>query len=215
MNWTLSLPGEIKGFGLTLRPWDEDLIRQAAKWGTHGFPYAAFDLAAQLKDRYKAQLYLRRMLETDPHLHFVATVEGRAIGRLSVNVKDASGLYIWSVHVPPEYEGRGVCRRMMACLMTWLEREIPGRQFVLTTNTFATHAHRAYEALGFKRGEERWQFDQEIARELWKAPDRARQALTGHTRFCNGRWEVRAFVMTRQPGTPMAVAERAKVAADR
>jgi hypothetical protein len=94
---------------------------------------------------------------------------------------------------------------MIAALISWLEVEVPGVPFVLTTNTFAEHAHRAYAALGFSVMDTRWQFDQEIAREMWKRPEEAHRSLAGHVRFQNGRWEVRAYVMSRQPGAPMDV----------
>lgn len=199
-----SRPREIAGYGLVLRPWDDGMVRQMARWGEHGFPYHAFDLGF-LRERFRAEMTLRKMRETDPHHHFVACVDGRAVGRVSVNMRDPAGLYLWSVHVPPEYEGQGVCRRMIAALISWLEVEVPGVPFVLTTNTFAEHAHRAYAALGFSVMDTRWQFDQEIAREMWKRPEEAHRSLAGHVRFQNGRWEVRAYVMSRQPGAPMDV----------
>lgn len=208
MTATVRRPARLSGHGLILRPWDEALAREMAGWGAHGFPYHAFDLT-YLRDRFRAQLMLRKMLETSPHLHFVATEDGRAVARASVNPDDPAGVYLWSVHVPPEYEGRGLCRRMLATIMTWLEPQRPGRPFVLTSNSFAGHAHRAYRALGFEITETRWHFDQDVARELWKAPEEVRQTLTGHTRFVNGRWEVRAHVFSRPAGAPMDLSSAA------
>ena len=120
-----------------------------------------------------------------------------------MNLRDESGLYLWSVHVPPEHEGRGVCRRMLAALMLWLESEYPGQDFVLSSNTFAERAHHAYQSLGFEVVETRWHFDREIAEQLWKVPPSVREPIARHLRFQNGRWEVRTHVMARRRGTPM------------
>lgn len=196
----------IRGNGLELRPWDATLVRQLAAWGERGFPYHAFDLG-YLRDPRRASAALARMREEGPHRHFVACEEGTAVGRVSVNLRDEAGLYLWSVHVPPEHEGRGVCRRMLATLMTWLEEQYPRSDFVLTSNTFATHAHRAYRALGFAVAEARWHFDRDIAEELWRASSTARQELASHIRFHNGRWEVRVFIMRRNRGAAMAVGQ--------
>jgi RimJ/RimL family protein N-acetyltransferase len=173
-----------------------------ARWGERGFPYHAFDLG-HLRNPNRARVELQRARENGPHRHFVAVEGGEPVGRVSVNLRDDSGLYLWSVHVPPEHEGRGVARRMLAALMTWLERECPGPDFVLTSNTFAEHAHRAYFALGFRIVESRWHFDREIAQQLWRVSPEAREPVARHTRFQNGRWEVHVHVMMRKPGTPM------------
>lgn len=192
----------VQGHGLVLRPWDEQLALQMAAWGERGFPYHAFDLG-HLRDPVVRARTLERMRDNTTHAHFVACQDGMAVGRVSVNLKDESGLYLWSVHVPPECEGRGICRRMLAALITHLEELRPGVDFVLTTNTFATHAHRAYSALGFETSETRWHFDRDIADALWKVDVAARQPVAQHVRFHNGRWETRVYVMKRRPGAPM------------
>ena len=190
--------------GLELRPWDRTLLEQMAAWTPHGFPYSAFDLD-YLNDRRRASATLDRMRQRKPHLHIVACEDGIPVGRASVNCEDRAGLYIWSVHVPPEHEGRGVCRRMLGVLMHWLEARHPGRNFILTSNTFATRAHRAYLSLGFQIVESRWQYDRELASELLLLRPEARAEVAEHIRYCNGRWEVRAHVFTRQAGTPFEV----------
>gem|GEM_PF-844532 len=195
-------PERIPGLGLELRPWDEELVRKMAHWGERGFPYHAFDLG-HLRDPVRAQVELRRAREAGPHRHFVAVEDGEPVGRVSVNLRDEAGLYLWSVHVPPEHEGRGVCRRMLAALMTWLEKECPGQDFVLTSNTFAEHAHRAYFALGFRIVETRWHFDREIAQLLWRVSPEQREPIAKHVRFHNGRWETQVYVMVRERGAPM------------
>lgn len=190
-------PPPLHGHGLELRPWDADLVAQMATWSARGFPYHAFDLAF-LRDPQRAAATLASKREAGPHRHFVAIENGVAVGRASVNLRDDAGLYLWAVHVPPEHEGRGICRRMLLVLMAWLEGEHPTRDFILTTNTFATPAHRAYRAIGFEVSESRWHYDREVAEELWKASPEVREQIAAHVRFANGRWETRAYVMRRK-----------------
>ncbi len=192
----------VSGYGLELRAWDDDLLPCMARWGHRGFPYHAFDLG-YLDDPGRRVAALNRYRDLAQHRHYVACENGLPVGRVSVNLKDATGLYFWSVHVPPEHAGRGVCRRMLAALMDSLEPEFPARKFALTTNTFATTAHRVYEALGFTVAETRWHYDSEIAEQLWRVPHEQRAPIATHIRFQTGRWEVRVYVMTRPPGAPM------------
>jgi len=195
-------PPPIEGEGLVLRPWDAGLVAEMAGWGEYGFPYHAFDLS-YLRDPARAASSLGWAHEDGPHRHFIACANDVAVGRVSVNLKDISGLYIWAVHVPPEHAGKGVCRRMLASLMRWLEVEYPEQDFVLSSNSFAEHAHRAYSALGFEISETRWHFDREIAERLWKVPPAEREPIARHIRFHSGRWEVRTHVFKRRRGTPM------------
>ncbi len=192
-------PEAIVGDGLELRPWSEELVAQLAQWGERGFPYHAFDLG-HLRDPMRAQAELRRAREAGPHRHFIACEGEVAVGRVSVNLDDRAGLYLWAVHVPPEHEGRGVCRRMLTALMGWLEDAYGGPDFVLTTNTFAKQAHRAYFALGFTIAETRWHFDRQLAEVLWRVPREQRREIEGDIRFHNGRWEVRTHLMSRPQG---------------
>jgi ribosomal protein S18 acetylase RimI-like enzyme len=193
-------PEVLQGDGLVLRPWDTFLLDQMAGWSERGFPYHAFDLG-YLRDPIRAANALIWAHEEGPHRHFIACEGDTAVGRVSVNLRDVSGLYIWAVHVPPEHEGRGVCRRMLTALMSWLEAETVGRDFVLSSNTFAEHAHRAYFSLGFEVTETRWHYDREIADTLWKVPPAQREPISRHIRFHNGRWEVRTYVMRRRRGS--------------
>ncbi|MFN8507732.1 MAG: GNAT family N-acetyltransferase [Dehalococcoidia bacterium] len=201
-------PPPLAGHGLVLHPWNEALLAQVAGWGARGFPYHAFDMT-QLNQPSRAKGVLARMTENGPHRHFVAVEDGVAVGRASVNLRDEAGLYLWSVHVPPEHDGRGVCRRMLATLMEWLEEEFAGGpDFILSTNTFATHAHRAYGALGFETFETRWHYDKEIAEQLWRVGPEEREPVSKHVRFANGRWEVRTHLMRRRHGAPMSTGPR-------
>lgn len=202
-------PGELRGDGLVLRPWDADLIRQAGHWGVRGFPYHAFDLA-HLQTPEGAAAMLQSVREPGPHRHFVAVEDGTAVGRVAVNLRDPAGLYIWGVHVPPEHEGRAVCRRMLATLMRWLEPVYPGRPFVLNTTAFAEHAHRAYYALGFELAATYWHFDRELAEQLWRVPQEQRKLISPFLRFYGGRWEVRTYTLVREPGSPMSLGTRSR-----
>ncbi|MEO6398519.1 MAG: GNAT family N-acetyltransferase [Tepidiformaceae bacterium] len=195
----------IEGFGLELRPWDAGLVRQMAAWGERGFPFHAFDLG-HLRDAAKAEAAIHFAQQQGPHQHWIACENGFAVGRVSVNLQDVSGLYIWAVHVPPEQGGRGVCRRMLAALMTHLEATRPNApEFVLSSNTFAEPAHRAYRALGFEVAETRWHFDKEIAERLWKVEPAQREPIARHIRFQSGRWQVRTYIFKRRRGAPMLV----------
>jgi len=195
-------PAAIAGEGLTLRRWDEGLVRQMAAWGQHGFPFHAFDLG-HLADPAAAARALAQARAPGKHLHLVACEGEVAVGRVSVNLRDEAGLYLWAVHVPPEHEGRGVARRMLAAVMAWLEKAHPGRDFVLTANSFAVHAHRAYRAVGFEVTETRWHYDRELADLLWRVTPAERGEITRYMRFQDGRWQIHALVFRRRAGTPM------------
>lgn len=199
-------PAAIPGTGLVLRPWDGALVDQVASWGVHGFPYEAFDLA-HLRDPARASATLARMRDLSQHRNFIACEAGQAVGRLSVNLRDPAGLYIWGVHVPPEHEGRGVCRRMVSALVDWLSCELPGRSFVLTSNAFAVRAHAAYRAVGFEVIETRWTYDQSVAEGIGRVPAKLWRPLQPHLRFQGGRWEVRSYLFYRpasHAGQPVA-----------
>jgi len=193
----------IAGEGLVLRPWDEDLVRQMAAWHEHGFPYHAFDLS-HLSDPPQAAAMLAKTREEGRHRYLVACEDGVAVGRVAVNLRDATGLYLWGVHVPPEHQGRGVASRMLAAVMGWLEEEYPGPDFTLTSNGYAERAHRTYRALGFRVVKTRWHFDKEVAARLWRVSPRERDAVAPHIRFQGGRWQVRAHIFSRPQGHPPA-----------
>ncbi|MFN0095513.1 MAG: GNAT family N-acetyltransferase [Dehalococcoidia bacterium] len=195
-------PERIAGYGLELRAWDQSLVRQMARWRERGFPYHPYDLG-YLRDRARAESALAWARTPGQHRHFVAVEGGAAVGRVSLNTQDVAGLYLWAVHVPPDHEGRGVAKRMLAALMDWAEQAFPGRDWVLTTNLFATNAHRVYEALGFTVDETIWHFDAQLGAALWKADPAMRQPIAPYTRFVSGRWEVMTYLMRRPGGAPM------------
>ncbi len=193
---------DIDGEGLSLRPWDDGLAAQMAAWAVRGFPFHAFDLG-HLVDPVKRASAVQTCREDTIHRHFVAVQDGIAVGRVSVNSRDFAGCYFWAVHVPPDHEGKAVCRRMLAVLMRHLEAHEPRPSFLLTSNAFNDHAHRAYEALGFKVSETRWHYDREIANLLWRVTPKEREPLQRHLRFQSGRWQVRTHIFRREPGAPM------------
>ena len=195
-------PDAIPGEGLVLQPWDAGLVRAAGHWREHGFPYHAFDLP-HLRTPAGVKAMLESARAPGPHRHFVAVADGIPVGRTSVNLRDVAGLYLWGVHVPPEHEGNAVCRRMLAALMRWLEPLYPGRPFVLNTNAFAEHAHRAYFALGFEMAATRWHYDRDLAERLWTVTRDERRTVSPYIRFHGGRWEVRTYTLVREPGVPM------------
>ena len=193
-------PSEIPGEGLVLRPWNRQLLQQVANWGQRGFPYHAFDMG-HLNDPVEARKMLRTTSEPGPHRHFVALENETAVGRVAVNLRDEAGFYIWGVHVPPEHGGRGVARRMVDALVRWLEERYPGGPgFLLSTNAFAIHAHRAYRAVGFEIAETRWHYDRQLAEQLWQVRAGQRAEIADHIRFYRGRWEVRVHIMRRPRG---------------
>ena len=200
-------PPPLEAHGLVLSRWTEEIAEQMGQWGERGFPYHPFDLG-YLRDPSRRRLAVDRALAEGPHRHFVALEGEVPVGRVSVNLRDPAGLYLWSVHVPPEHEGRGVCRRMLAVLMEWLEVEYQRNDFVLTSNAFAERAHRAYFALGFAIAETRWHFDPEIAEALWSVDPALRSPIMEHIRYANGQWQVRTHLMRRTPGARMELGTR-------
>lgn len=196
------------GLGLDIRPWDEDLVAQMARWGRHEFPYSPFNLDG-LADPEAAAARLKAVRESTTHHHYIACEGSSPVGRMAVNGWDSLGLYLWGVHVPPEYEGRGVCRRMLAVVMTHLEGSFPrNADFVLTSHAFAHHAHRAYEALGFRAVETRWARDAALSTELLKLAPPERAPWDKYLRFNGGTWEVRSYLFRRKRGAPMATSHR-------
>lgn len=189
-------PDRIQGDGLELRPWDHELLRQVASWGERGFPYRSFD-TGHLRDPDRAATMLEFARQEGRHRHFIACEGETAVGRVSVNLEDSAGIYIWAVHVPPEHAGRGVARRMIAALLSWLEETQPPRDFVLTVNGFATDAQAVYRSQGFEIHDTRWQYDADLSADLMRADVERRRQLAGHIRLVEGRWEVRVHVMRR------------------
>lgn len=200
---------ELHSEGLDLVRWDTGLAQQMAGWSIRGFPYHAFDLG-HLRDPVRLASTVASCRQEGTHRHFVAVEDGVAVGRVSVNLRDVTGSYLWAVHVPPEHEGRGVCRRMLAVLMRWLEKEHPRQSFVLSSNAFNDHAHRAYEALGFEISETRWHYDRELANALWRVTPQEREVVQKYIRFQNGRWQTKTHIFRRQPGARMELGVRSR-----
>ena len=192
----------LEGEGLVIRGWDGETIAAAAQWRDYPFPYQAFNVD-HLRDPVRARELLDAVIHPGRHRHFVAIEGGEPVGRVSVNLEDPSGLYIWSVHVPPEHEGRGVCRRMLAVVIRWLESTYSGRTCLLNSAAYAEHAHRAYFALGFRITETIWRHDRELEEAMWRTSKAERSTIASHMRFINGHWEARTYVMRRRRGLPL------------
>jgi ribosomal protein S18 acetylase RimI-like enzyme len=187
----------IKGEGLELCVWDRQLLEQLASWGERGFPYGAFDLG-YLRNRKEAEVALNFVLNGTKHLHFIACEDSVAVGRVSVNLEDPAGLYIWSVHVPPEHARRRVAYRMLTVLIKWLEGKYPNQEIVLTVNAFANHARRLYLLLGFNVRDTLWRFDPKLNEEIYQVSVNRRRVLEDTVRFVNNRWEVMTYLMVFQ-----------------
>lgn len=187
----------IKGEGLELCVWDRQLLEQLASWGERGFPYGAFDLG-YLRNRKEAEVALNFVLNGTKHLHFIACEDSVAVGRVSVNLEDPAGLYIWAVHVPPEHARRRVAYRMLTVLIKWLEGKYPNQEIVLTVNAFANHAHRLYLLLGFNVRDTLWRFDPRLNEEIYQVSVNRRRVLEDTVRFVNNRWEVMTYLMVFQ-----------------
>lgn len=186
----------IPGNGLSLRPWDTATLRQMAAWDERGFPDSAFDMGF-LREPARMAEFLDWLVRDERHLHLAAFEADRAVGRVSVNMRDPAGIYIWGVHVPPGHGGRGVCTRMLEALLAWLDARDGGSELVLSVNSFAHHARRIYERLGFLPAETRWQFDPALDAALRRLAPAQRSQVDGHVRFQRGRWEVRTTLMRR------------------
>lgn len=193
---------ELAGEGLVLRPWDEALIAAALQWRDHPFPYQAFNVG-YLRDPSRAAELLGNVRSPGRHRHYAAVEGGVPVGRVSVNLEDPAGLYLWSVHVPPEHEGRGVCRRMLAVLITWLELKNPSRSCLLNSSAFSRHAHRAYFALGFRITDSVWRQDQELQEAFAAASPEGRASVKDDVRFVDGYLETRTYIMRRRRGMRM------------
>ena len=187
----------VKGEGLELCIWDSQLLEQLASWGERGFPYGAFDLG-YLRNRKEAEEALNFALNGTKHLHFIACEDSVAAGRVSVNLEDPAGLYIWSVHVPPEHARRRVAYRMLTVLIKWLEGKYPNQEIVLTVNAFANHARRLYLSLGFTVRDTLWRFDSKLNEEIYQVSASSRHDLGDTVRLKNSRWEVMTYLMVFQ-----------------
>lgn len=193
---------ELRGEGLALRPWDDELIASALGWQDHAFPYQAFNLGHTLDVGRAAEL-LANARAPGRHRHYAAVEGGVPVGRVSVNLEDPAGLYLWSVHVPPDHEGRGVCRRMLAVMISWLEYRHPTRSCLLNSSAFSLHAHRAYFALGFRITDAVWRQDAEL-QDAWRSATTDQQeAVRDHVRTVDGQMETRTYIMRRRRGARM------------
>ena len=80
---------------------------------------------------------------------WVAVGEGRFLGTVSA-VPEPDHLYIRSMAVVPDAQGRGIGKRLMTAVEEYAVENGFGTLFLYTTE-FSTNAVRLYETLGFKK----------------------------------------------------------------
>jgi GNAT superfamily N-acetyltransferase len=81
---------------------------------------------------------------------WVCEVEGRVVGFSAAALRDAS---IWALFVLPEFEGRGIGKRLLALATDWLFAQ--GAPQIVLGTAAATRADAFYAKLGWRRGEMR------------------------------------------------------------
>ena len=79
---------------------------------------------------------------------WVCEVEGRIVGFSAAALSDAS---IWALFVLPEYEGRGIGKRLLALATEWLFAQ--GKPRIVLSTAASTRADAFYARLGWRRGE--------------------------------------------------------------
>lgn len=79
---------------------------------------------------------------------WLCEIDGEAVGFSIASQKDAS---IWALFIKPEYEGRGIGKKLLKLATDWLF-EMGASSISLSTGA-NTRADRVYESLGWKRGE--------------------------------------------------------------
>lgn len=78
---------------------------------------------------------------------WVCEGEGRIVGFSSAAVRDAS---IWALFVLPEFEGRGIGKRLLALATEWLFEQ--GATRVVLGTAAGTRADAFYARVGWRRG---------------------------------------------------------------
>lgn len=102
---------------------------------------------------------LRTILRSDANTLFVLTVSGAVVGTFQVTIipglvgRGRTRAKIESVHVRPEWRGRGFGARMIAHALDHARARGAGVA-ELTSNKRRLDAHRFYERLGFARSHE-------------------------------------------------------------
>ncbi|HEX5875271.1 MAG TPA: GNAT family N-acetyltransferase [Pyrinomonadaceae bacterium] len=118
----------------------------------------------QLSDPSRIGLEHYRSMLAERGQGWVAEIGDRIVG---FGVADYSSSNIWALFVHPDFEGRGIGRRLHDAMMQWCFEK--GAARVWLTTSPATRAERFYKSAGWRmagreaNGESRF----EISREAW------------------------------------------------
>lgn len=78
-----------------------------------------------------------------------AIVSGELVGMVGTFVTEGSP-HVWGMWTRPEWRRRGVGRRLMDSVLSWIHQYMPGQPTILDVNPSQAAAVRIYEALGFR-----------------------------------------------------------------
>lgn len=107
---------------------------------------------------------------------WLCEVDGEAVGFSIACQKDAS---IWALFIKPEYEGRGIGKKLLKLATDWLFET--GASSISLSTGANTRADGVYRRLGWTRGEIKP--DGEVGYQLDKAGDQQRSRKVGGERY--------------------------------
>lgn len=119
----------------------------------------------RLADPAAVQDHHVREMITERGRGWVAEVDGRVAG---FAIGDLAGANVWALFVDPEFEGRGLGRRLHDAMMDWLFAA--GLERVWLSTDPGTRAETFYRAAGWSpAGEHRGEARYELSRAAWLA----------------------------------------------